>query len=343
MSGAATPIPPRHIWAVMVPREGSLPPAALETLEEARVNADSRAAVLTAVLVVDDDPGGAVSEAARYGADAVALVTGSVSAPASAVATALADRIRAEKPDGVLFAGTARGTDIGARVGAVLRRRFADRCIRFTLEESSATVVRTVRAGRKHTEERWSRGPFLAAMMPGVVGVGAGDEGRGTPEPTHWPMAAEPTPETVVSRTLGDPREQDLRECDVIVSGGRGVGGPAGLGLIEELADALGAGIGGSRPVIEAGWLPYERQVGQTGRTVAPRLYIACGVSGATQHLAGIQAAETVISINSDPSAPIGARADLAIVGDLHEVLPELIKRIREIRSRQAASERSAS
>jgi electron transfer flavoprotein alpha subunit len=127
-----------------------------------------------------------------------------------------------------------------------------------------------------------------------------------------------------------DPRAQDLREAERIVAGGRGVGGSEGFAAVQDLADALHASVGASRVAVDLGWVPYERQVGQTGRTVTPQLYVAAGISGATHHLLGMRGSEKIVAVNTDRRAPIFSVAHFGVVGNLHELLPALARRIRE-------------
>lgn len=245
-------------------------------------------------------------------------------------ARAIAAAVRAERPRAILFAGTVLGNDLGARVAVELGERFHPSCVNFELDGEAIRVTRNVERSRFHQVERAAGTPALVSLVPNTVGSGA--PGAGRPVPVR--RLAVPIDSTAVSlRDLGftaaDPRTMDLVDADVIVSGGRGMGGPEGFRLLEEIADHLGGSVGASRPAVEAGWAPYERQVGQTGRTVKPKLYMACGISGATQHLAGMRDAQVIIAINTDANAPILGVATLGVEGDLNEILVALAALLR--------------
>jgi electron transfer flavoprotein alpha subunit len=247
-------------------------------------------------------------------------------------ARAIAEAVRGSEPRAVLFAGTVLGSDLGARVAAVLGRRFHGDVLNFELAGAAIKVTRPVVGGRQHQTETSDRGPFLLSLVPDTVGPGA-PPSPGARTVSVEPLEIEVDDSGVALTDLGftpaDPRTMDIVDADLIVAGGRGVGGLEGFELLAEVADHLGASVGASRPAVEAGWAPYERQVGQTGRVVRPTVYIACGISGASQHLAGMREATTVITINSDASAPIHKLAHLAVEADLHEVLRALVERLR--------------
>lgn len=245
-------------------------------------------------------------------------------------ARAIAESIGAATPIAVLFPGTVLGSDLGARVGEELNARFHAGCINFELSGTGIKLTRARAHGRSHQVEMAQGSPFLLSLVPDTVGPGAPGTSAGVPMKTVT-VTVDPSGTALrASRFIpADPHTIDIRDADVIVSGGRGVGGPEGFELLGEIADLLGGSLGASRPAVEAGWAPYERQIGQTGRTVKPKLYIACGISGATQHLAGMRDADTIIAINNDPSAPILDLATLAVEADLHAVLSALAQRLR--------------
>ncbi len=241
---------------------------------------------------------------------------------------ALATAIARLNPSAVLAAGTERGNEVMARVAARMNLPFAANCI--AADTGNPVTVTRLRWGGSLLEEARLRSPCpLITVAPHTVPADNG-----------------PSPEPI---ELGAPEEQDLavRVVDhvapqnggvslaaakVIVSGGRGVGSKEGFAIIEELAGLLGAAVGCSRAVTSAGWRPHSDQVGQTGTKVAPEVYIACGISGATQHMAGLKGAKRILAINSDPQAPLMLNADYTVTGDLKEIVPAISAEIRKRR-----------
>jgi electron transfer flavoprotein alpha subunit len=195
-------------------------------------------------------------------------------------------------------------------------------------------VTRPARRERLHATHRVPPGTAaVVALRPGALGVGApAPAAIVSVERVATPTASADDGARVARSgriAAADPRTIDLREAERIVAGGRGVGGPEGVALLQELADLLGAGLGGSRVAVDLGWLPPERQIGQSGRTVTPRFYLACGISGASQHLLGIRGAGTIVAIDTDRRAPILEIAHLGVLADWRPVVTALIARLR--------------
>jgi electron transfer flavoprotein alpha subunit len=241
----------------------------------------------------------------------------------------------------VLLPHTARGREVAAHVAVRLDAAVAPDALAVRRAPGGhLEVVRPAYGDRLHATVRIDPGaPAVVTLRPGVLGPGPLAPGPTVPVEEIPAPAGEPGAGARVRRTLEpDPRTVDLAEAERIVAGGRGVGGPEGFQLLQELADLLGAAVGGSRVAVDLGWLPWERQVGQSGRLVAPRLYLALGISGASQHLAGCRDASTVVAVNADPTAPILERADLAAVADWRPVVQALIARLRARRAAPPAA-----
>ena len=251
-------------------------------------------------------------------------------APA-AIAAALTSLVERLSPSAVVAAGTERGNEVLAHLAARLDLPFAANCV--AAEPGDPLTVTRVRWGGSLLERaRLHSDLELLTVQPHAVAP--------DPESGEKPVVERFTPSLVdddLAVRVGGRVEAEaggvsLADAKVVVSAGRGAGSPEGFAIIEELADLLGGAVGCSRAVTMAGWRPHTDQVGQTGTKIAPEVYIACGISGATQHMAGCKGAKTIVAINTDPEAPIFASADYAVIGDLHEVVPAVSAELRKAR-----------
>jgi electron transfer flavoprotein alpha subunit len=243
-------------------------------------------------------------------------------------ATALEQLIERVSPSAVVAAGTTRGNEVLGHLAARRDLPFAANCI----SAEGDTVIR-VRWGGSLLEEARIHSPLpLLSVAPHAV---AAAEGAGSPAVESFtPALAESDLAVQVAEHVDEVASGiSLAEAKVVVSGGRGVGSADGFGILEELAGMLDAAVGCSRVVTSAGWRPHTDQVGQTGTKVSPDLYIACGISGATQHIAGCKGAKKILAINSDAEAPILSNADYAVIGDLTEIVPAITAELRKVRS----------
>ncbi len=241
---------------------------------------------------------------------------------------ALADAIVKLEPSAVFAAATDRGNDVVARVAARMDLPFAANCVEATPGDP-VTVVRLRWGGSLLEEARLHSARPLITVAPHTVGPD-----HGAPPPAITLESPDPRESAVRVNDHVEPANGglSLAEAKVIVSGGRGVGSKEGFAIIEELAALLGAAVGCSRAVTSAGWRPHSDQVGQTGTKVSPEVYIACGISGATQHMAGLKGAKRIVAINSDPQAPLMLNADYTVTGDLKEIVPAISAEIRKRR-----------
>jgi electron transfer flavoprotein alpha subunit len=265
----------------------------------------------------------ALSFAQAFDRDVAAFAGHGVYAPA-AWAEALAGVISDRAPSAVIASGTDRGNEVLAHVAARLDQPLAANCVSVT-PGNPATVVRMRWGGSLLEEARVHGAPLLLTVAPHAVAA--------TPtevEIVPLPVAVNGAVK-VLERRQPASAGVSLADAGVVVSGGRGVGSAEAFAVIEELAQLLGGAVGCSRAVTMAGWRPHTDQVGQTGTKVSPELYIACGISGATQHMAGCKGAKRLLAINPDGEAPIFASADYGVIGDLHEVVPAICDEIRKV------------
>jgi electron transfer flavoprotein alpha subunit len=264
----------------------------------------------------------------RQDVRAVAIDGGAPYAPA-AWAQTLVELVAERSASTVVAPGSDRGNEVLAHVAAKLDQPLAANCVSVTWGDP-ATVVR-VRWGGSLLEEALLKGaPLLMTSAPHALAAEPIDQVETlpvTPNASDLDRAVQ-----VVEHVQAPTEGVSLADADVVVSGGRGVGSADGFAVIEELARLLGGAVGCSRAVTSAGWRPHTDQVGQTGTKIAPEIYIACGISGATQHMAGCKGAKRLLAINEDGEASIFASADYAVIGDLHEVVPAISEQIRKAR-----------
>jgi len=241
----------------------------------------------------------------------------------------LLDAVKKHAPSIILLPATSAGKDLAPRIAIHLNTGVASDCVQLSLENGDLFATRPAYAGKVLLKVRINGTPKIATLRPNAF---TAKEASPVHSPSVEPLAFE-KPETrmVVKEfaALG-PKKMDLTEASIIVSGGRGMGGPENYKILEELAEAVGGVVGASRASVDAGWRPHSDQVGQTGRTVSPTLYIACGISGAIQHRVGMVNSKVIVAINKDPDAPIFGFADYGIVGDVFEVVPALTRELRK-------------
>jgi len=320
-----------HVLAVLEQRDGALRKVSHEVVTGARRLADALGGEVHAVVCAAGAVPG-TDAAGRCGADKVTTATnaGFAQYAPEGYTRAVAERARSGGYGAVLFAASAQGKDLAPRVAAQLGVALAADVTDLTVEGGAVIVTRPVYAGKALLTVKVTAVPAVVSLRPNVftpverpnAGAGetvavSGDAGRVVVKGIK----------TAAGGSL------DVAEAPIVISGGRGLKDPANFKLLEELARAFGgkAAVGASRAVVDAGWRPHGDQVGQTGKTVSPSLYIAVGISGAIQHLAGMRTAKVIVAINKDKDAPIFKVADYGVVGDLFEIVPALTEEIKKL------------
>jgi electron transfer flavoprotein alpha subunit len=304
-------------------RDGKLRRASLETVSEARRLAGPLAASVTTVVI---GPGSEAlaAELTAQGADRVVVFDDPAfgSYATESYARVLSQATSEAKPSVVLVPFTAMGKDLAPRVAAKIGAGLASDCVALEVKDGRLVARRPMYAGKAYATVEWAGEPQMATLRPNVFPLGPKDASR--PADLVRGAADASARAKVTGMSATSQGKVQLSEAQIIVSGGRGLKGPENFHLVESLAEALGAAVGASRAIVDAGWVDHQLQVGQTGRTVSPSLYVACGISGAIQHLAGMSSSKYIVAINKDKDAPIFKVADYGIVGDLFEVLPRL-------------------
>ena len=263
-----------------------------------------------------------------HGAAAVHHLDPGDTLPSAAAAAALAGLVG---PGDVVFFGlTPTDRDVAGRLAARTGAAVLSNAVDVKVEGSTVSVVNEIFGGTTLIETAFTGpGPYLVVVRPKSFTAAPGAAATPAVHRVESPSTGRAGGARIVSRHAEESHGPSLADASVIVSGGRGMGGPDRFTLVSELAGLIGAAVGATRAVVDSGWVPYSMQVGQTGKTVKPNVYIACGISGAMQHLVGMKDSGTIIAINKDEEAPIFGIADLGIVGDVHQVLPRLIEALR--------------
>ncbi len=315
-------------------REGDIRKISYELVSEGRRLADSLGQGLTAVLLGSNIKDKA-AKLGNYGADKVLVADDPrlEKYNTDAYVAVISEIVKANDPAILLLGASAQGKDLSARLSARLGVGMAQDCTKFEIDGGNLVATRPIYAGKAYAKLSYNNSyPQMATARPNVMTMNEPDESR-TAEVVDATFTLDDS--AIKAKTVEVLKDEsgkvDLTEADKIVSGGRGMKGPEGYGILEELAAVMGATVGASRSAVDAGWRPQTDQVGQTGKVVSPNLYIACGISGAIQHLAGMATSKVIVAINKDPDAPIFQKADYGVVDDLFKVVPALTEEMKKM------------
>lgn len=337
----------KGVWVLTERRDDEFKDGALELLGEGSRIADKMNESLVAVT-----PGNISEEQAkllaRHGAERIlsVVIPASVQDSLEAAAQALSEMIKTHAPEVVLYVHTTNGADLACRIAANLGAGLITACDRIDVNDENLLVaVKLIHGGKASASYicPYSK-PQMATVNLDALELKRPDPGASAKVVS---FQIEVNPEIIKTRTVdflpGDPRAVDLTEAEIVVAGGRGLGSASNFELIQELADLMRGSVGASRWAVDEKWLPPDRQIGLTGKTVSPDLYIGCGISGASQHTMGMKGSKVIVAINKDKNAPIFEIADLSVVGDVLEVIPSLIQQLHEEERQKADVVQAAS
>ena len=328
----------RGVWVFAEQSGGKLRNVALELLGKGRELADQLGEPLSAILL-GHNVEGLTDTLAAHGADVIYLCDHEALAQytTDAYTDVIAGLIQREKPNILLFGATANGRDLAPRIAARLHLGLTADCTGLSIDDKRQLVQTRPAFGGNIMASiltPYTR-PQMATVRPNVFKKPTPDPNRKA-EVRRVEVKLSPAAiRTKILETIPAMEAGELRvdEAEIVVSCGRGIKAKENIQLVAQLAKELNAALGGSRPIVDAGWMSHHQQVGQSGRTISPKLYIACGISGAIQHLVGMRTSDTIVAINTDPEAPIFTVADIGIVGDLFKVVPALIEEIKRVKA----------
>ncbi|NNL76567.1 MAG: electron transfer flavoprotein subunit alpha/FixB family protein [Desulfobacterales bacterium] len=308
--------------------DGVFRKVSFEAVSEGRRIADGLGAELSAV-VLGSGVENIAGELKKYGPDKILVADDQALADytTDAYTNVIADLIQSAEPAVVLIGATAQGKDLSARLAARLDAGLAMDCTAIKLDNGKLTCTRPMFGGKIFAEVEIEGSLQIIAIRPNVMDITETSKDGAVEKPA---LQVGEVKTAVVEKSMETGDKIELTEADIIVSGGRGTGGK--FDAVEQLAAALGGAVGASRSAVDEGWRPHSDQVGQTGKVVSPVLYVACGISGAIQHLAGMSTSKYIVAINKDPEAPIFSKADLGIVGDLFEIVPAVAEEVKKIK-----------
>lgn len=321
------------VWTIAEQRDGEIRKVTYEVISEGRRIADALGQDLTVVLLGSNIKDKA-AEFGHYGADKVLVADDSrlETYTTDAYVSVISQLVKANDPAVLLMGASVDGKDLSARLSGSLDVGMAQDCTVFSVEDGNLVAIRPIYAGKAYAkvtfENSW---PQMATARPNVMVMNEPDTAKSAEVVDASFSLDDGDMKTKVVEVIKDEGGKvDLTEADKIVAGGRGMKGPEGFKVLEDLADVIGASIGASRSAVDEGWRVHADQVGQTGKVVSPNLYIACGISGAIQHMAGMSTSKVVVAINKDADAPIFQKSDYGVVGDLFDVVPALTEEAKK-------------
>jgi len=321
------------VWVYIEHKDGAIAPMSFELLGIGKQLADGFGSSVSA-FVIGDKVDDLAKEAGAYGAAKVYAVEGDVfkTFRGEAYAKAAAFLLDKYKPEIALFRATVMGTDVAAAAAAQLGFGLCTDTIGLAVDGGKAKMTRAAFGGNYTVSVvNEKAAPQIATVRPKAFAMPEKDASKSAEVVKESFALADADLSTQVVEFIKSATSVNLVEADIIVSGGRGLGNEGGFEIVKQLADLLGGAVGASRAAVDSEWIPYEHQVGQTGKTVKPKIYIACGISGAIQHLAGMSSSKYIVAINKDAEAPIFARADYGVVDDLFKVVPVLTQEVKKL------------